>query len=209
MRRLPILLVGVFLTITLARVAQFSARHMQAGALGWLFAVGLGAAVYVSSYWTRTTTTRRQAAVALAFFVAADAYFNFADVWLAADTTIPLVAVGAAVYGLFPTVATALLGWMSGAIAKLPPDAAQRSAQTARTRAGTALAAWVERMVGASPAHAAQPVADAALDDARAAQPAAHEGASTAHVCAQCGYIAHNQQALAAHMRKHLRKVAQ
>ncbi len=207
MRRLPILLVGVFLTITLARVAQFSARHMQAGALGWLFAVGLGAAVYVSSYWTRTTTTRRQAAVALAFFVAADAYFNFADVWLAADTTIPLVAVGAVVYGLFPTVATALLGWLSGAIAKLPPDAAQRSAQTARTRAGAALAAWLERMTAAPDAQAAQLSALDAPGVALAAQPAAQHDADHAHVCAQCGYRARNQQALAAHLRRHKREV--
>ena len=199
MRRLPILLSGLFLAITLARVAEFSSQRMGAGVLGWLFAVGLGTAVYTASYWTRTATTRRQAMTALVFFVGVDAYFNFADVWLSADTSISLVAVGAVLYGLFPTLATALLGWMSGAIAKLPPDAAQRSAQSARTRAGAALAAWLERMT-AQPS--AQPVAGVALVEHSDAQPAA----GPAHTCAKCGYVARNQQALAAHLRKHLRK---
>ena len=35
MRRLPVLLVAAFLAITLARVAQFTAHHMQAGVLGY------------------------------------------------------------------------------------------------------------------------------------------------------------------------------
>jgi hypothetical protein len=206
MRRLPVLLVGVFLTITLARVAEFSARHMQAGALGWLFAVGLGAAVYTASYWTRTATTRKQAMTALVFFVGVDAYFNFADVWLAADTSINLVAVGAVLYGLFPTLATALLGWMSGAIAKLPPDAAQRNAASARARASNALSAWIERMT-AQPS--AQPIGSIALVERSDAQPSAtpaQHDATHAHVCAVCGYTARNQQALAAHLRTHKRK---
>ena len=59
MKRLPIILVGVFLAITLARVAAFASNQMHAGALGWLFAAGLGVAVYASSYWTRTAITRK------------------------------------------------------------------------------------------------------------------------------------------------------
>lgn len=206
MRRLPILLSGLFLAITLARVAEFSSQRMGAGVLGWLFAVGLGTAVYTASYWTRTATTRKQAMTALVFFVSVDAYMNFADVWMAADTTISLVAVGAVLYGLFPTLATALLGWMSGAIAKLPPDAAQRNATNARTRAGDALAAWLERMT-AQPA--AQPVASVALSERNDTQTAATDtqpSAAHTHTCAACGYAARNQQALAAHMRTHKNK---
>lgn len=206
MRRMPVLLSGLFLAITLARVAEFSSRRMAAGVLGWLFAIGLGVAVYTASYWTRTATTRKQAMTALVFFVGVDAYFNFADVWLAADTSINLVAVGAVLYGLFPTLATALLGWMSGAIAKLPPDAAQRNAASARARASNALSAWLERMTAAPDAQSAHVSALDAPGVAQPAQPAAQRDAGAAHVCAQCGYRARNQQALAAHLRRHKRK---
>ena len=188
MRRLPILLVAAFLAITLARVAQFTALHMRAGVLGWLFAAGLGVAVYTASYWTRTATTRRAAGVALVFFVAVDSYFNFADTWLAADTSTPLIAAGAVLYGLFPTVSVALLGWLSGSIRKLPPDAAQMRT----SRVGAALAVRVMRWIGASDAH----------EVTQAPQ-------TRAHVCASCGKVFASQQSLAAHMRKHKREVTQ
>ena len=185
MRRLPILLVSAFLAITLARVAQFTALHMRAGVLGWLFAAGLGVAVYTASYWTRTATTRRAAGVALVFFVAVDSYFNFADTWLAADTSTPLIAAGAVLYGLFPTVSVALLGWLSGAIRRLPPDAAQMR----NGKIGHALGERILALIGASDAQA-----DA--NDAQAQKP-------HAHTCTSCGASYASQQALAAHLRKH------
>ena len=196
MRRLPILLVAAFLAITLARVAQFTATHMRAGVLGWLFAAGLGVAVYTASYWTRTATTRRAAGVALVFFVAVDSYFNFADTWLSADTSTPLIAAGAVLYGLFPTVSVALLGWLSGSIRRLPPDAAQMR----NGKIGHALAVRVMRWIGASDAH----------DDTQPAQTVAHEVTQApqtrARVCASCGKVFASQQSLAAHMRVHARR---
>ncbi len=200
MRRLPILLVAAFLTITLARVAQFTAHHMHAGVLGWLFAAGLGVAVYTASYWTRTTTTRRAAGVALVFFIGIDAYFNFADVWLAVDTTNQLVAAGAVLYGLFPTVAVGLLGWLSGSIRKLPPDAAQMRGG----KIGNALALRVTRWIGASDA---QPETTPTQTDAQPAHEVTQAPQQPAHVCASCGMAYASQQALAAHTRKHKREV--
>ena len=152
---------------------------------------------------------------ALVFFVGVDAYFNFADVWLSADTSISLVAVGAVLYGLFPTLATALLGWMSGAIAKLPPDAAQRSATSARQRMTGALAALVERMTGAGSAESATGVAaiaqpathemqPSATGVAAVSQPATHETqppAPDALRCKLCDEVVKNRFALASHMR--------
>ena len=200
MRRLPVLLVAAFLAITLARVAQFTATHMRAGVLGWLFAAGLGVAVYTASYWTRTATTRRAAGVALVFFVAVDSYFNFADTWLSADTSTPLIAAGAVLYGLFPTVSVALLGWLSGSIRKLPPDAAQMRGG----KIGHALTQRILALIGASPTD----------DDAHPAQPDTHDAhevtqalQTRAHVCASCGKVFASQQSLAAHTRKHKREV--
>ena len=200
MRRLPILLVAAFLAITLARVAQFTANHMQAGVLGWLFAAGLGVAVYTASYWTRTATTRRAAGVALVFFVGVDSYFNFADTWLAADTSTPLIAAGAVLYGLFPTVSVALLGWLSGSIRKLPPDAAQMRT----SRVGAALGERILALIGASPA---REVAQPTQPDAHHAHEVTQAPQPPAHTCASCGMAYASQQALAAHTRKHKREV--
>lgn len=196
MRRLPVLLVATFLAITLARVAQFTATHMHAGVLGLLFAAGLGVAVYTASYWTRTATTRRAAGVALVFFVAVDSYFNFADTWLSADTSTPLIAAGAVLYGLFPTVSVALLGWLSGAIRKLPPDAAQMRGG----KIGNALALRIMRWIGASDA---RPETTPTQPDAQPAHEVTQAPQTPAHVCASCGMAYASQQALAAHTRKH------
>ena len=195
MKRLPVILSGLFLAVTLYRVAQFVDTRMAAGALGWLFAAGLGVAVYTASYWTRAIITRRPALVALLFFVAIDAYLNFAEVWLAADTSEPLVAVGAVLYGLFPTVAVALLGWLSGAIRKLPPDAQQK-----RTNAvGLALYKRIMRRLDL-------PDAEPAASDAQPAHEVTQAPEPPAHVCASCGKVYASQQALAAHMRVHARR---
>lgn len=118
------ILAGVFLAITLARVAGFTAETMSAGIVfGWLFSVGLGVAVYASSYWTRNQTTRKSAVVALAFFILVDAFFNFAHVWMTAAHSSGLATTGAVLYGLFPTAAVALLAWMQTSVNKLPPGA--------------------------------------------------------------------------------------
>ena len=203
MRRLPILLVAAFLAITLARVAQFTALHMQAGALGWLFAAGLGVAVYTASYWTRTATTRRAAGVALVFFVAVDSYFNFADVWIGADTSTPLIAAGAVLYGLFPTVSVALLGWLSGSIRKLPPDAAQMRG----SKIGNALAVRVMRMLKIDPAHDAQPVARPGASPAQAVASDAPDALPYKCKVAGCSAAYAKKQSLSAHAKRHKREV--
>jgi hypothetical protein len=160
---------------------------MAAGWLGWAFSIGLGAAVYTASYWTRNVATRRQAVVALAFFVVVDCYLNFAHVWLSANTSVPLVAIGAILYGLFPTAAVALLGWLSGAVSKLPPDAAALRTR----RASTALQDYILARIGA-PAPAL-PVQSAPQETHTPPVPA-----QSAHTCALCGA---SYKSKAAHMR--------
>lgn len=188
MRRAPLILAACFLLITLARVAAFAQHEMQAGWLGWAFSIGLGAAVYTASYWTRNVATRRQAVVALAFFVVVDCYLNFAHVWLSANTSVPLVAIGAILYGLFPTAAVALLGWLSGAVSKLPPDAAALRTR----RASNALQDYILARIGA-PASAPPAALPAQTAPQEASIPA-----QTAPVCTLCGA---SYKSKAAHMR--------
>lgn len=123
MRRLPTILAGLFIVITLSRVAWFAADALKAGPMGYVFSAGLGVAVYASSYWTRTQTTRKAAVISLVLFVMADGYFNLTEVvraidWDGADK---MVRTAAVVYGVFPTCAAALLGWLQSSVNRLPP----------------------------------------------------------------------------------------
>jgi hypothetical protein len=120
-RRLPLALSAMFLAITLARVANLAAGPLHAGVLGWLYAVGLGLAVYTAAFWTRTATTRRSAAITLAFFVLVDCYMNLVDVLRVADMSTTWLLIAAWAYGLFPTLAVGLLGLLQAQISRLPP----------------------------------------------------------------------------------------
>ncbi len=212
MKNMPRILSGLFLAITLARVAQLVSDQMGAGVLGWMFAAGLGVAVYTASYWTRLAITRKQARIALVLFVAVDAYFNFVDVWIRADVSSPLLAVAAALYGLFPTVAVSALAYLDGAIQKLPPDTAMR-------RKNALIGLVYERIVRklrlpiAGGAHDARNDAEVVAHDAEVVTQAsalpAHDAQATKHTCAVCGASYASQQALAAHSRKHKRNDAQ
>ncbi len=132
MRRAPTLLVGLFLAIQITRVAQFAADGMGAGILGWIFSAGLAFGVFVSSYWMRVSAgkadgsaedirsqrTRRSALVSLVLFVAVDGFFNVVEVLRTlTDKSLLLPAV---VYGVWPTLASGMLGWLQGNVDRLP-----------------------------------------------------------------------------------------
>lgn len=135
MRKIPTYLVSVFLVITLWRVAVFASEAMGAGWLGWPFALGLGVAVYTCAYFTREHMTikegqdedrrsknaRQAAATSLVIFTLVDGLFNLSEVL----RTLPqnsqtVVVIGAWVYGVFPTLAAALLGILQGYVDRLP-----------------------------------------------------------------------------------------
>jgi len=156
MRKLPTIMAAIFLAITLARVGQFSAEAMRAGALGWLFAGGLGVSVYTAAYWTRLSASRgdgedrrsqavrRSAYICLVLFVFVDGWFNLADVLRLVND--PDLYPSAVIYGLFPTLAAGVLGWLQGNVDRLPvpPAAASRNVSGA-VRA--ALVTWVNARV--------------------------------------------------------------
>lgn len=185
------ILAGVFLAITLARVAGFISETMGAGILfGWLFSVGLGVAVYGAAYWTRNATSRKAAAVALTFFILVDAYFNFAHVWLTASHTSGLATGGAILYGLFPTAAVALLGWLQTSVNKMPPGShgAKRQRLTANVYdwlADKFAVENIEATVEKAPATVSEPEAE-----------------PVRFVCG-CGRSFATQNGLNAHKRRH------
>lgn len=161
MRKAPSVLALLFITITLARVAHFAEVHMHAGLLGWLFALCMGASVYVVSSNTREHITvrenaqedrrsrnpRRVAWAVLAPLVLSEGLFNLADVLSALAVDAPLhIQIAAWVYGLLPTLLVAGLGMLQGYLDRLPvpphkPSAWQRLGASLLARFESALEA--------------------------------------------------------------------
>jgi hypothetical protein len=123
MKRLPLLLALLFITVTIRRVADFSGGD----GLAWTTAIGLAAGVYVSAYLTGYATTQKPAWVALVLFILLDGFFNEAEtinwsvkmgrwnatVQLFGDSQLWLYRIADPIYGLFPTISAAVLGWLS------------------------------------------------------------------------------------------------
>lgn len=129
MRNNPSRLAFFFIVITVTRVALFAVSGLQVGWMGYAFAVGLAAGVYLFAYFLRFEESRVPAAIGLVFFLVADMWFNeFENVRTL--STMSLISsdanflgidpqslrygmqVSALVFGAFPTVAAALLGWL-------------------------------------------------------------------------------------------------
>lgn len=135
MKKVPYLLALGFIGITIIRVSRF----VSDGSLAWsfigiLFAIMLALSVFTSSYFTGYVKTRKSAFIALCFFVLIDGYFNFIEtlVWSVEvgrwDFAIQFGSIemhiyrfADAIYGLFPTIAAALLGWLTRKVTMLPP----------------------------------------------------------------------------------------
>lgn len=127
MKRVPKLLAILFIAVTVQRVAGFAGGDI----LAWLFAFGLTIGVYVASYFLRWEKTRWRAALALALFAAADGLFNLSYAYEAAKIAGRwgdiIHSVAAVVFGLFPTLAAGVLGWLSAAADQIPIGGRRRS----------------------------------------------------------------------------------
>jgi len=198
MRRLPTILAGTFVAITLARVAALANGALGAGGLGWPFAIGLGAGVYLCSYWLKVADdkTRVAALVSLVFFALSDLVFNTSEVYrsMLANGTWGdwLLRVAGIVYAAFPTLAVGLLGWLQGRVDRLPPVPMRKTALLPRIKLWFAaqIDASIPQAADAEPQRAPQP-ALAAPEDARRLR---------VYECA-CGRSFPSQQAYAAHRR--------
>jgi hypothetical protein len=129
-RRFPILLGLLFISVTIRRIADFSGSD----ALAWTFALGLAISVFAMAYYSRFAKTQTSALVTLAFLVVVDGMFNLSEVlkwsvstgrwsfsvqlWREQEWYIYRAA--DFVYGLFPTAAAMLLGWVAGHAAQIP-----------------------------------------------------------------------------------------
>ena len=125
MRKLPTLIAYTFIALTLTRVADYVAYMFKAGWLAWIFSIGLGVAVYLSSYFTRRTQQEEKtparnrryiAMLSLVLFILADGYFNLVEVLRTASVVSGWQNIGIWIYGLFPTVAAFLMGLLQGYI---------------------------------------------------------------------------------------------
>ena len=199
MRRMPFVLAGVFIAITLTRVASLTAGIMGAGWLGWLFAAGLGFGVLLYAYWLRSKTLGGRAKVGLLFLVLVDGGFNLAEVYrhmIAQGTwNDGLLKAAGITYGIFPTLACLLLGWLAGGIALLPPVPMRRTAVLPRIRLW--IAAQLDSALPQADADAMQGQGHLPQSDAipvQLPQPAKQ------YVC-PCGDVEHSPQAFAGHAR--------
>lgn len=129
-KRAPVLLSALFIGVTVTRVSRFAGG----GLLGWLFALGLAGGVFVAAYFVdygqtgaKKRPTARPALAALVFFVFVDGLFNLADVinhslesgrWMTQVVLLDGIywypyRLADILYGAFPTIAVALLGWLA------------------------------------------------------------------------------------------------
>lgn len=133
MRNNPSRLAIFFVAITIFRVATFAVFGLQIGWMGYAFAVGLAVGVYLTAYFIRFEESRIPAAIGLAIFLLADMWFNEFENIRTVSTMVLIsdeanflgldassirtgMQVSALIFGAFPTVAAALLGWLqSGA----------------------------------------------------------------------------------------------
>jgi hypothetical protein len=133
MKKFPQVLAFLFVVITVGRVASFMRDGLHIGFVSYFFAVGVAVGVYVSAFYLRFKQTKKQAFISLVFFMLIDLWFNEFEL-IRVLSSVEMVStesnflgfnqsqitnglhVSALVFGAFPTVAGALLGWLqSGA----------------------------------------------------------------------------------------------
>lgn len=129
MRKTPQVLALFFIAITIGRVAAFISVGLDVGFTGWLFSFGLAFGVYISAFFVRHKESRWAALFALTFFVLTDLWFNEFELVRVLSTSQILtpdanflgiehiylvysMQFSALVFGAFPTIAAALLGWL-------------------------------------------------------------------------------------------------
>lgn len=158
MKRIPIFLSFFFLAITLNRVAELASRF-GASWMAILFAIGLGAGVFLSGYWLDKVKDdgrlQFSAAISLLVFMAGDLSFNGAEVWayMSANNLHDggIMTVVGIIYAVFPTLAAAVLGMLQAQTSR-QPDAKKSVWRTASDTVNAIVAsvAPVSRQVASS-----------------------------------------------------------
>ncbi len=152
LRNAPTYAVFVALIIQVTRVSEFGTR-IGAGWLAWVYAFFLALTIYALSYWVgrlhyEVTATpeerakhaqqmrmerlinraRRTAKIWLTLFILIDGSLNLAETMASLPTAVTLWEyAGAAVYGVFPTLAALGLGSLQAHIDKIPAGPSKAS----------------------------------------------------------------------------------
>lgn len=181
LRNAPTYAVAVALIIQITRVADFGER-IGAGWLAWVYAAFLALTIYALSYWhgrldykvTATPDDRRAYAqqvrmeklhrraristrLWLALFLVVDGSLNFAETMAALPSDVSIWEFGgAAVYGVFPTLAAFGLGSLQAHIDRIPAGASKASVLS--KVADKLLASWMasDKQGSANPQAVAQ-----------------------------------------------------
>lgn len=136
MKKAPVLLAIGFVLITFFRVKQFLDEGLDLGWLGISFAIALTCAVYSAAYFTQFKETKNWAIVSLVVFGALDLWFNELEMirslspeklivegsaFLALNSTqiTSAMHISALIYGVAPTLCSALLGFLQGDVEKV------------------------------------------------------------------------------------------
>lgn len=139
MKNAPSRLATFLIFITIARVAFFLANGLHLGWMGWAFAVGLGAGVYVSAYYFGKAAGWNKIVgfLGLILFGGGDLWFNEMEVIrilsakdlivdsanfmnYSADDLRWAMQYSAIFFGAFPTLGAGLLGWMQSVAEGIP-----------------------------------------------------------------------------------------
>jgi hypothetical protein len=217
MRNAPSFAVLVALIIQVDRVGAFGSR-IGAGWLAWVFALFLASVIFVLSYWYGRTKyhitadankpedkakyaqqkrmariyrdARIVAGIWLSLFVAIDGSLNFFETMAGLPEGISIYEkLGAAVYGVFPTLAAFGLGSLQALIDRIPNGPATKSA------AQVLFDNWMRRIETQSVAGPAQGANDAPHDAKYAPQSDAYP-----KPCPHgCGEQLHNAAQYSAH----------
>lgn len=191
MKRLPLILGLIFISVTVHRVASYSGGGFN----GWIVALGLAVGVFLSAYFTEMKTTIKPALLMLVFFVIVDGLFNLNEVlkwsveqgrWdfalkFSDSTSIYIYRFSDPIYGVFPTLAAAMLGWLSKAAERLMVN-----------RKGN----WKDRLLNG--------MTDWLLgstEQTHATHMQTHEKALSVYLCESCEREFATVQALSAHLR--------
>lgn len=141
MRKLPTILAAIFMLVQVNGLSAYAAKHLGATGWGVVFALALEAGVFGCSYWMRQSVTRKDdkrdwrdiwtrvaALLGLLIFLGVSGYLNTAK----SLSDLPAGAsqidtISAVLFGLFPTLAAALLGILQGFVDRLPAPPPHKS----------------------------------------------------------------------------------
>jgi hypothetical protein len=157
MRKSPMIVAAIFLLVQVWGLADYSAAHFdQSSARGWLFALALETAIFVTWYWTRQSVTRkdgnqdqkdlntrRGALVAALLFMIASGILNTLKATTGLVPAWSGAFVGALIYGIVPTLFASVLGFLQGNIDRLPFVQAKPATHPLRMRVYALASAWL------------------------------------------------------------------